>query len=146
MPRRRPQKRTRNGGGTISPDSTVSMSVKQMVIGGIIMLSVAAGWGFVVWGQVEGNRDISSVKNTFETAIKDIKDAFKDQDNKRGALDQKVSDVTSKLALEEQREQMIADTLTKISNQVDALRVAAPISGPGSGGGVAVGGGFQTKH
>jgi hypothetical protein len=37
-------------------------------------------------------------------------------------------------------------SLDKISGQLDALRRAAPISGPGSGGGSAVGGGFQTKH
>ena len=36
--------------------------------------------------------------------------------------------------------------LTAISGKVDALRNSAPISGPGSGGGSAVGGGLTTRH
>lgn len=140
------RKRRRANNGSLSPDSTFSMSIKQMIIGLILVLGAAAAWGYVVWGQVEGNHNIDVIKTAFESAIKDFKDAFKDQDNKRGQLDQKLSDVSSKLALEEQREQMIADTLTRISSQVDALRMNTPVSGPGSGGGAAVGGGFQTKH
>jgi hypothetical protein len=135
--------RTRNG---LSPDSTFSMSIKQMVFGVAVVLAAAAGWGYVVWGQVEGNRNIDTIKTTFESAVKDFRDAFKDQDNKRGQLDQKINDVSSKLALEEQREQMIAETLTRISSQVEALRNNTPVSGPGSGGGSAVGGGLHTGH
>jgi hypothetical protein len=36
--------------------------------------------------------------------------------------------------------------LEKISTQIDDLRRSAPISGPGSGGGAAVGGGLTTRH
>jgi hypothetical protein len=63
--------------------------------------------------------------------------------------DQATKDVTEikmhNAAADEQVKEMRA-MLDKISNQIYDLQRAAPISGPGAGGGPAVGGGAQTKH
>ena len=59
------------------------------------------------------------------------------------------ADVTSiKIHNAGQDEQVreIQALLTKISSQVDALRNNTPVSGPGSGGGAAVGGSTRTVH
>ena len=141
---RRPHRRT-GGGGTLSPGTHISLTVVQFLAVLALAATAVGGYWWLETNVSAAAAKADSFSAKFEEAIKDIKDAFKDQDNKRGQLDQKVTDVTSKLALEEQREQQIAETLTRIASQVDALRVAAPVSGLGSGGGVAVGGGAVTS-
>jgi len=60
----------------------------------------------------------------------------------KAALD--VIEIKMHNATFDQQVKDIGVELEKISSQVDALRRAAPISGPGSGGGSAVGGGLHT--
>jgi hypothetical protein len=57
-----------------------------------------------------------------------------------------VTDIKMHNATTDEQVKEIRAMLDKISNQVYDLQRAAPISGPGAGGGPAVGGGAQTKH
>jgi hypothetical protein len=116
MPRRRPQRRTRNGGGTSIWNAGTLVNV--LLIPTITFIILAVGFYFS-----SKEKFITYDQAALDVGLIKVHNA---------SMDQEVKDIET--------------GLEKISSQVDALRHAAPLSGPGSGGGSAVGGGFQTKH
>ena len=125
----------RNGRGTISPATQISLTLVQFVaVVAIVALAVGGYW----W--LESSVSTAAAKvDTFsaklDAAVKTNADQFKDQDNKREQLGKdflasqaqivaKVSDLNTAVALTQQQAKLQTDTLNKISDQLSAVTIA----------------------
>jgi hypothetical protein len=125
----------RNGRGALTPATQISLTVVQFIaVLAIVSLAVGGYW----W--LESNVTTAAAKvDTFsaklDQAVKANTDQFKDQDNKREQLGKdflasqqqivaKVSELNTAVTVQQHDTKTIADTLSKISDQLSAVSVS----------------------
>lgn len=122
----------RRQASAITPDSHITMSIKQIlfVLGSVIV--GAGGYFYIVWNQSAANRDIAEIKTTVASVTTSTTQASKDQDAKREQLGKDFLASTNKIADEvsilnsamiHQQDQTATmnNTLVTISNQLGEL-------------------------
>ena len=130
MPRR--ARTPRAGSRGITPDSHITMSIKQvLVVLGCVIVG-AGGYFYLVWNQSASQRDIAEIKSTVASVTNSTQTASKEQDVKREQLGKdflastnKIADEVSALnsAMIHQQDQTTTmnNTLVTISNQLGEL-------------------------
>ena len=130
MPRR--TRTPRVGSRGITPDSHITMSIKQvLVVLGCVIVG-AGGYFYLVWNQSASQRDIAEIKSTVASVTNSTQTASKEQDVKREQLGKdflastnKIADEVSALnsAMIHQQDQTTTmnNTLVTISNQLGEL-------------------------
>ena len=130
MPRRARTSRASSKG--ITPDSHITMSIKQvLVVLGCVIVG-AGGYFYLVWNQSASQRDIAEIKSTVASVTNSTQTASKEQDVKREQLGKdflastnKIADEVSALnsAMIHQQDQTTTmnNTLVTISNQLGEL-------------------------
>ena len=130
MPRRARTPRVSSRG--ITPDSHITMSIKQvLVVLGCVIVG-AGGYFYLVWNQSASQRDIAEIKSTVASVTNSTQTASKEQDVKREQLGKdflastnKIADEVSALnsAMIHQQDQTTTmnNTLVTISNQLGEL-------------------------
>ena len=130
MPRRARTPRASSRG--ITPDSHITMSIKQvLVVLGCVIVG-AGGYFYLVWTHSASQRDIAEIKSTVASVTNSTQTASKEQDVKREQLGKdflastnKIADEVSALnsAMIHQQDQTTTmnNTLVTISNQLGEL-------------------------
>lgn len=124
VPRQRPS--------AITPDSHVTLSIKQILValGGVVV--GASGYFYLVSNQTAAQRDIAEIKTNVAAVTSNTQSASKDQDAKREQLGKDFLASTNKIADEvnmlnaamiHQQDQTATmnNTLVTISNQLGEL-------------------------
>lgn len=114
---------------SITPDSHITMSIKQIlfVLGCVIV--GAGGYFYLVWNQTAAQHDIAEIKTTVASVTQTTATSSKDQDQKREQMGKDFLASTNKIADEvntlnaamiHQQDQTttINNTLVTISNQL----------------------------
>jgi hypothetical protein len=130
--------RPRNGNGSLSPGTHVSLTLSQFaiifglsftVVGGAI-----AGWSVLKSSVTSASDKVDTFATKLDAAVKTNNDQFKDQDNKREQLGKdflasqaqivaKVSDLNAAVTVQQHDTKTIADTLSKISDQLATVQI-----------------------
>jgi oligoendopeptidase F len=131
--------RPRNGNGSLSPGTHVSLTLSQFavifglsftVVGGAI-----AGWSVLKSSVTTANEKVDTFSAKLDQAVTANNNQFKDQDNKREQLGKdflasqaqivaKVSDLNAAVTVQQHDTKTIADTLSKISDQLSTVTIA----------------------
>jgi galactitol-specific phosphotransferase system IIB component len=123
----RTKSRQRRYPSALSPESAITMSVKQVLITvGIIAASVS-GYAYLVYTESTQGADIVVIKTTLSTTTKE-QDAKRDQMGKdfldsQTKLNAKVSELTTAVQVQQHDTQTMSETLKTISNQLGNLTV-----------------------
>ena len=121
---------------SITPDSSVTLSIKQILVVFAAVVAIASGYFYMVWNQAAANKDIQDIKASVSTVTQSAAVTTKEQDEKREQLGKdfiastdkiasKVNDLSTQMALTQQETKVQTDTLTKISNQLGELSLAS---------------------
>jgi hypothetical protein len=131
--------RPRNGGGSLSPGTHVSLTLSQFaVIFGLsftIIGGAIAGWSVLKSSVTTANDKVDTFSAKLDQAVTANNNQFKDQDNKREQLGKdflasqaqivaKVSDLNAAVTVQQHDTKTIADTLSKISDQLSTVTIA----------------------
>ena len=124
----------RNGGGSLTPGTHISLTIMQFIamIAGIATL--AGGYWWLETNVTSANTKVDYIGTKVDAAIKTNLDGIKDQDNKREQLGKdflasqeliasKVSDLNAAVTVQQHDTKTIADTLSKISDQLSAVAI-----------------------
>ena len=124
----------RNGGGSLTPGTHISLTIMQFIamIAGIATL--AGGYWWLETNVTSANAKVDYIGTKVDAAIKTNLDGIKDQDNKREQLGKdflasqqliasKVSDLNAAVTVQQHDTKTIADTLSKISDQLSAVAI-----------------------
>lgn len=131
----RPRRNGRNGrGGSITPDTHISLTVVQFfMVLGIAAVAIGGYW-WLETNVSNASTKVDSFAAKLDTAIKTNNDGFTTQDNKRDQLAKdflasqaqivaKVSDLNTAVTVQQHDTKTIADTLSKISDQLKEVTV-----------------------
>jgi predicted ATP-dependent Lon-type protease len=142
---RRPQQRrqSRNGGGSLSPGTHVSLTLTQFILIMGAVVTVAGGYYWMQSNVVSTVAKVDTFSAKLDQAVKTSADQFKDQDNKRDQLGKdflasqaqivaKVSDLNAAVTVQQHDTKTIADTLAKISDQLNTVAIVPSAKCTGS--------------
>lgn len=128
MPGKRRNTR-RNGSGSITADSHVTLSIKQIIFAFVAIAGLGSGYAYLVWGQTSVAKDVAELKSSVSTVTVKTDDASKDQDKKREQMGKdflasqqkivdRVSDLHDALVKQQATTDTMASTLTTIANEL----------------------------
>lgn len=131
MPRRPVERRSRVR-EDISPESHITMSLQQILMIAVILLTAGSGYAYLVWGQSAANTAITEINSKITTVSSTDAKSIADQDAKREKMGQdflastekiadKVSELNTALAVQQTTSKQMSDTLVTISNQLGAV-------------------------
>lgn len=94
----------------LTPDSLFSVTIKQMVLGGIAIAAVASGYGVLMWTNADTRKDVGIIKETITTQTAQTSAAIKDQDEKR----------TQALKIQDERREAMAKQFLESNEKIAA--------------------------
>ncbi len=137
-PRHRLQRAHYDVDATITPETGIKVSVKQMGMIAAGAFIFAVGYAFIIWGQQETKTAVTEIRSVQTTAIATTTAAIKDQDDKRSELGKKflesndkiaaaVNSMATQLAVQQERQKSTDEKLEKVLTQISTT-----LSPPGS--------------
>lgn len=122
-----PRRRRGHYSASISPESHITMSLKQVVITVGAIAVGAVGYAYLVYTESTQGTDIATIKTTLSATTKD-QDQKRDQMGKdfltsQNVLVAKVNDLNTTVQLQQHDTQAMAETLKTISAQLGNLTV-----------------------
>lgn len=128
--------RRRNGyhRASLSPESQISLTIKQVIITVAAIVVGATGYAYLVYNETSQGADIATIKTTINTTTKD-QDQKRDQLGKdfltkQDELNTRVSQLNTSVQLLQHDTAATAETLKTISNQLGNLTVRTmPVEG-----------------
>jgi hypothetical protein len=127
--------RSRQRNGSLSPSTHISLTVVQFLAVVFGVVTIAGGYWWLEANVTAANMKVDTITSKVDTAIKSNNDGLKDQDNKREQLTKdflasqaqivaKVSDLNTSVQVQQHDTKTIADTLAKISEQLQTVVIA----------------------
>ncbi len=122
-------------GTYLTPGTKVSLTIVQFTAVMVIVALAVGGYWWLESGVATAATKVDSFSTKLEAAVKTNIDQFKDQDNKRDQLGKdfiasqqqivaKVSELNTAVTVQQHDTKIIADTLSKISDQLSAVTIA----------------------
>ncbi len=128
---RRPRQRSQHYDvdATITPDTALSVSLKQVIIIIAGIFVVASGYAFLVLNQQSTSKDVTEIKSSVNANAGVVNNIIRDQDDKRAQLAKEflasndkivesVNKLTTLVAVQQERQKSTDEKLEKVLNQI----------------------------
>lgn len=123
--------------GSISPESSFAITLKQAVIVVGVFLAAGSGYAYLVYNQSSQGKDIAEIKSTQTLNTMAVVSTSKEQEDKRAALGReflatnqaivaKLGDLTTLVAVQQERQKITDDKLGRVLDQIGTVLQQAP--------------------
>lgn len=131
-----PARRAARHSTSLSPDSGVTLTIRQVLIGIAVVFAGGGAYAYLAWNQSAQGNDIAAIKKSVELSTAATTTVVKDQDDKRSQLGRdflasnekiaaKVGDLATAIAVQQSQITATVDALGKISTQLGVISAAS---------------------
>lgn len=134
MANKKPRPTPRRQSNDITPESGVTVNVKQMLVALGVVLGAGAAYASIIYTQNSQGADLMTLRKTLELAVSNNQSTTKEQEQKREALGKeflasnreiaaKVGELGTLLAVQQTQIKSTTETMAKIADQLQQINV-----------------------